>query len=148
MTITKLASFLDGGTIELWCSNGKHYYIDNRLDGTTVGKVYDAYPPDGKIISDAELALVISAVKKHKDVSWRKEMKRLLGLLPKPKKSTKKAPKKKLKPTVLMLESAPITVKRKKLLGKWTVELEQELESWYADKDGCMVKYNPKKKVK
>ena len=53
-------------------------------------------------------------------------------------KKSKSGSKKKVK---LVLETSPIKAKKRKLKGKWTVEMEQSLEQWSVDEDGYMKRY-------
>lgn len=55
--VKEIARYRDGGTTRCVDKKGNSYYIDNRIGSTTIGKVFDEYPDDGKMI-DVKLEIV------------------------------------------------------------------------------------------
>lgn len=56
-------SYLDGGTEEI-IFLGKNYFIDHRIDTDTEGRIYDAYPDEGKIIHPDLERIILDEIKR------------------------------------------------------------------------------------
>jgi hypothetical protein len=54
--------FLDGGTRKYLGSDGNVYYVDDRLQTTTKGEIYDSYPgnKDAKMLNKNDFEFVES----------------------------------------------------------------------------------------